>query len=153
VPQAPQLNSSVFTSTQFSPVGPQPVSPGSQLSLHWPSEQSRPSAQAIMHAPQWSAFDCVSMQPPAQDRSPPVHWQVLAVQSWPVLQTVPQAPQFWLFVVVSTQLPAQAIPPPMQLHTPALQAWPTAQALPHVPQLATSVIVFAHRPLQLVKPA
>ena len=62
-PQAPQLLSSLWVSTQ---AVPQAVRPIEQAVRHMPAEHTWPAVQAVPQAPQWVALVAVSTQAPLQ---------------------------------------------------------------------------------------
>jgi hypothetical protein len=70
VPQAPQFDTWVITSTQSAP---HCLSPVAQLATHAPLEHTCPVGHAMPQLPQLAALDCVSTQLDPQSVSPERH--------------------------------------------------------------------------------
>lgn len=148
LPQAPQLDASVFRSTQ---VPAQAVRPPGQAQA--PSMHVAPPMQATPQAPQFATSRLGSTHSPAQaSRSVgQIATHAPALQACPFAQATPQAPQFFESLAIWTHAPPHSSPL-TQLHLPAPHVMSPVHTAPHVPQLRASFVVSTQAAPQVVSP-
>jgi hypothetical protein len=115
-----------------------------------PPVHASPSAQTLLHVPQWRRLVIVSVQregpPPTAHAVRPVPQVVQRppAQTPSVPQLLRQAPQFAASVIRSTHAPLHGVVVGPQPQRPSVQTAPAAQRTPQRPQFAASVIRSAH---------